>query len=494
MSMDQDKVYVKLKKHEWPDEKAAKRRKRWTIRVVVLAILLAFTMGWLFGLNNQKQPVLFDQSKYERLDAVIGKLNSVWYYGKDIDQLENWLVNNAIKGMLERSNDPYTDYMTAEEALDFEQSIDMGFVGIGVQFYALDGINVVERVFKNSPAEQSEVMPGDIIFKVDGTEVTDMPTAEIADLVKGEAGTIVTIEFLRGNEAIIKEITRGQVLNSAFGYTIDDVGIIELYQFGSSSHVEIEQYLKDMAVNDIHKLILDLRDNGGGYLEALMNIATFFLDEGDVVIQQIHKDGSIEQGKVKSKKKYENLEKIILLVNENTASASEVLAAAMQELTDTLIVGEQTFGKGSVQITHPFSDGSALKVTSAQWLTPNGQLIQDIGVTPDVEVKRHPVFYHDMSMMESGVKYQYDDVHEQIAYAQKALDFLGYQVDRMDGYASLDTMNMVEQFNLDFDIDALDVLTDVTYQVLHTEVLRRLYTHRNAVDIQLQKALELMRE
>lgn len=492
--MDQDKVYVKLSKHEWPDEKAAKRRKRWTIRVVVLTVLMAFIMGWLFGSNNQVQPQLFDQTKYARLDAIISKLSSVWYYGKDVDDIENWLINNAIKGMIEQNNDPYTDYMTAEEALSFEQGIDMNFVGIGVQFYALDGINVVERVFKNSPAEKSGVIPGDIIHKVEGIEVTNMPTGDIADLVKGEAGSIVSIEFIRGNEHLVIDIARGQVLHSAFGYTIDDVGVIELSQFGSSSHLEMDQYLSEMKDQGIKKLIIDLRDNGGGYLESLMKIANFFMDEGSVVIQQKYKDGSIEQGKLKSKIKYDNFEQIILLVNGNTASASEVLAAAMSELTDTLIVGEQTYGKGSVQITHPFSDGSALKVTSAQWLTPLGNLIQDIGVTPDVVIKRHPVFYQNSGIMEEDSYFEYDDVSEYISYAQKALDFLGYEVDRMDGYASLKTMAQVLEFKKDLGLNEDNRLDASTYQILHTEVLRRLYDSRIEMDNQLQKALELISE
>lgn len=494
-NMEKEKVYVKLKKHEWPDEIAKKRKNRWVFRIVGLAVLLAFTTGWLFGHNVPvNTPTTTQQNEYSRLDAVIGQLSSVWYYGKDIENIETWLLDNAIKGMIDLGEDPYTDYLTAEEVLSFEQSIDMGFVGIGVQFYVLDGLNIVERVFKNSPAERFGVLPGDIINIVEGVEVNGMPTDEIADLVKGEVGTIVTIEFIRANEPVVIEIERGEVRNSAYGEIIDDVGVIEIYQFGSTTHLEMKSYLDVMQEANIENLIIDMRDNGGGYLEALLNIASFFLDKDTVVIQQKYKDDSIEVGRVTQNNVYENFKEIVILVNGNTASASEVLTAALQEQADVTVVGETTYGKGSVQITRPFSDGSALKVTSAQWLTPNGNLIQDIGIEPDVPVKRHPVFYQEITVLDEEAEFGFDQVSETIEYAQKALDFIGYEVDRMDGYASAKTIEMINQFNSDLNLEVTNTLTSTTVQVLHTEILRVLHTQGNDVDIQLQVALGLFNE
>lgn len=493
--MEKEKVYVKLTKHQWPDEIAKKRRNRWTVRIVVLAVLLAFTTGWLFGHNSPSTTQNPQKGNdYTRLDSVIAQLSSIWYYGKDIENIESWLIDNAIKGMIDLNDDPYTDYLTSEEVLAFEQSIDMGFVGIGVQFYVLDQLNIVERVFKNSPAERFGVLPGDIIHAVDGIVVDGMPTDEIADLVKGEAGTIVTIEFIRANEPVVLEIERGAVFNSAYGEIINDVGLLEIYQFGSTTHLEIKTYLDEMKEKGINNLIIDMRDNGGGYLESLLKIASYFLEKDTTVIQQKYKDGRIELSKVTQDNVYENFTEIVLLVNKNTASASEVLAAALSELKKVQVVGETTFGKGSVQITRPFSDGSALKVTTAQWLTPNGNLIQDVGIQPDVPVKKHPVFYHELSILEEEATYTIDQVSPAIEYAQKALDFIGYPVDRMDGYASKSTINAIAQFNQDNDLKGNDSLTPTTLQVLHTEVLRVLHTKGNEVDIQLQVALGLFNE
>ena len=495
VNMEKEKVYVKLKKHEWPDEIAKKRMNRWVFRIVVLAVLLAFTTGWLFGNNVPvANPTPTQQNDYSRLDAVIGQLSSVWYYGKDIENIETWLLDNAIKGMIDLGGDPYTDYLTAEEVISFEQSIDMGFVGIGVQFYVLDGLNIVERVFKNSPAERFGVLPGDIINIVEGVEVNGMPTNEIADLVKGEVGTIVTIEFIRANEPIILEIERGEVRNSAYGEIINDVGVIEIYQFGSTTDLEMKSYLDDMRDANIENLIIDMRDNGGGYLESLLKIASFFLEKDTVVIQQKYKDDRIEIGRVTQDNVYDNFKKIVILVNGNTASASEVLTAALQEQADVTVVGETTYGKGSVQVTRPFSDGSALKVTTAQWLTPNGNLIQDIGIDPDIPVKRHPVFYQDVKMLEENEEVGLDQVSESMAYAQKALDFIGYDVDRMDGYTSAKTIETINQFNKDLNLKVTNTLDVTTLQVLNTEVLRVLHTKGNEIDTQLQVALGLFNE
>lgn len=493
--MEKEKVYVKLEKHEWPDEIAKKRKNRWVFRVVVLAVLLAFTTGWLFGHNVPvDNPIAPSQTKYTRLDAVISQLSSVWYYGKDVENLETWLLDNAINGMIDLNGDPYTSYFTAEENLEFEQSIDMGFVGIGVQFYVLDGLNIVEKVFKNSPAERFGVLPGDIIHRVDGVEVNGMPTDEIAALVKGEAGTTVSIEFIRANKPVTLNIERGEVRNSAYGEIIQDVGVIEIYQFGTTTHLEMKAYLDEMRDANIENLIIDMRDNGGGYLESLMNIASFFLEKGTVVIQQKYKDGKIEVGKVAQDNRYNNFKKIVVLVNGNTASASEVLTAALKEQAKVTVVGETTYGKGSVQITRPFSDGSALKVTTAQWLTPNGNLIQDVGIAPDVPVKRHPVFYQEIKALEEGEEIGVDQVSETLAYAQKALDFIGYKVDRMDGYASDKSIEIISQFQKDFNLKVTNTLTEEMLPLLNTEVLRVLHTKGRAIDIQLQVALGLFHE
>jgi carboxyl-terminal processing protease len=493
--MEEENVRIKLERHVWPDEKANRKRKKIFVTTVILAIVLSFGIGWLFGSFLQTPITVNNSGKYTRLDAIIETLSAQWYFGKDIENIETWLLNNAINGMIDLNGDIHTSYLTAEEVKQFNDSIDMGFVGIGVQYYmSADGYPVVERVFKNSPAEAFGVMPGDIIYIVDGVDVKGMETEEIASRVKGEEGTTVVIDFLRAGTVVRKEIIRGIVKNSAFGQILaGNVGYLEIYQFGSSTTQEVAGYLNDMKAKNVSKLVIDLRDNGGGYLNTLVGISSLLLPKDTVVIRQEYKDGSSEIGKTLGGQ-MTNFTDIVILVNGNTASASEVLTAALQEQAGIKVVGVKTYGKGTVQITRPFADGSALKFTTAQWMSPNGNAINGVGITPDYIVELHPVFYFDKVALEEGVTYGFDQVDESVELAQLALDFLGYTVNRTDGYFDQSTVDAIVKFRSDYSLEESERLDKKVLQVLSTEIIRYWFTNRANLDTQLQKALELINE
>jgi carboxyl-terminal processing protease len=493
--MEEENVRIKLERHVWPDERAMRKRKKIFVSTVIIAIVLSFGIGWLFGSFLQTPITVNNSGKYTRLDAIIETLSAQWYFGKDVESLEKWLLDNAINGMIDLNGDIHTKYMTPEEVRSFNDSIDMGFVGIGVQYYmSADGYPVVERVFKNSPAEAFGVMPGDIIYTVDGVDIKGFETEEIASRVKGKEGTTVVIEFLRAGTVVKKEIIRGLVKNSAFGQILSgNVGYLEIYQFGSSTTQEVVNYLNDMKAKNVTKLVIDLRDNGGGYLNTLIGISSLLLPKDTVVIRQEYKDGKSEIGKTLGGQ-MTNFTDIVILVNGNTASASEVLTAALQEQAGIKVVGVQTYGKGTVQITRPFADGSALKFTTAQWMSPNGKAIHGVGITPDYIVELHPVFYFDKIVLEEGVTYGLDQVDESVELAQVALDFLGYSVSRTDGYFDQSTVEAIVKFRSDYALEDSVRLDKKSLQVLSTEVIRYWFTNRSNLDTQLQKALELINE
>jgi carboxyl-terminal processing protease len=493
--MEEENVRIKLERHIWPDEKVNRKRKKIFVSTVIIAIVLSFGIGWLFGSFLQTPITINNSGKYTRLDAIVETLSAQWYFGKDVEDLETWLIDNAINGMIDLNGDIHTSYLTAEEVKQFNDSIDMGFVGIGVQYYmSADGYPVVERVFKNSPAEAFGVMPGDIIYIVDGVDVKGMETEEIASRVKGEEGTTVVIDFLRAGTIVRKEIVRGLVKNSAFGQILTgNIGYLEIYQFGSSTTQEVVNYLNDMKDKNVSKLVIDLRDNGGGYLNTLVGISSLLLPKDTVVIRQEYKDGSSEIGRTLGGQ-MTNFTDIVILVNGNTASASEVLTAALQEQAGIKVVGVKTYGKGTVQITRPFADGSALKFTTAQWMSPNGNAIDGVGITPDYIVELHPVFYFDKIVLDEGVTYGLDQVDESIELAQLALDFLGYAVNRTDGYFDQSTVDAIVQFRSDYALEESQSLDKKALQVLSTEVIRYWFTNRASLDTQLQKALELINE
>ena len=492
--MEEEKVVIHLEKHRWPDEVSALSRQRWTNRLLIVMVVVAFLSGWLISAQlNVATLTPVDNSRYARLDAIINTLSSTWFYGKDITNIEETLIERAIKGMIEENGDPYTEYFSPEEYLQFSNSITSNFVGIGVQIYNLDGVTVVEKVFRNSPAESFGVLPGDIIFKVDGTDVTGLEVSEIASKVRGERNTVVSIEFIRGNSTIVKDIVRDQIRSSAFGEMLDEeTAILEIYQFGSDTADQVKDYLDFFKDSNATKLIIDLRDNGGGFLDTLLKISSFFLDKDTLIIQQQLRDGRVEQGFVTTQSRYVNFEDIIILVNQNSASASEVLAAAMSEQGNFTLVGTTTFGKGTVQITRPFSDGSALKVTTAQWLSSEGNSIQDVGITPDVEVSLHPFFTTTRQLMSEEDFVNVDTVSDFVMIAQMALDFLDYNPGRMDGYFSTQTLDALNAYASDFSLESVDKLTPTIYRSLYTQVYREWYTNKRQLDPQLLKALELL--
>jgi carboxyl-terminal processing protease len=313
-------------------------------------------------------------------------------------------------------------------------------------------------------------------------------------MVRGERNTVVSIEFIRGNTNIVKDIVRDQIRSSAFGEMLNqDTAILEIYHFGADTADQVKVYLDFFKDSNAKKLIIDLRDNGGGFLDTLLKISAFFLDKDTLVIQQQLRDGRIEQGFVATQQRYTNFENIVVLVNQNSASASEVLAAALSERGNMKIVGVTSFGKGTVQITRPFSDGSALKVTTAQWLSPEGNSIQDTGITPDVEVFLHPFFTTTRQLMSEEDLVNVDTVSDFVKVAQMALDFLDYNPGRMDGYFSVQTLEALNAFASDSSLGSVEQLTPMIYRSLYTQVYREWYTNKRQLDPQLLKALELLK-
>lgn len=493
--MEEEKVIIHLEKHRWPDEVSALSRQKWINRFLIILVIVAFLSGWFVSTQlNVTTLTPVDDSRFARLDAIINTLSTTWFFGKDIENIDQTLIDRAIRGMIEQNGDPYTQFFTPEEFTQFTNSMNTNFVGIGVQIYNIEGITVVERVFRNSPAEAFGVVPGDIIHKVDGVDVTGMPTSDIAALVRGERNTVVSIEFIRGNTHIVKDIVRDQIRTSAHGEMLDaNTALLEINQFGADTADQVQQHLEFFSTSNARNLVIDLRDNGGGFLDTLITIAGFFLDQNTLVIQQQLRDGRIEQASVPNQTRFTNFENIVVLVNQNSASAAEVLAAALSEQGNIPLIGVTTFGKGTVQITRPFSDGSALKVTTAQWLTPKGNSIQDVGITPDYEVALHPFFTNPRLLMDEGESIAVDSVSEYVKIAQTALDFLGLNPGRMDGYFSTQTLTALNAYAASVNLESVTALTPAIYRSLYTSVYREWYANRLSLDPQLQKALSLLR-
>ena len=223
--MSEKKVRIPLKRYEWPDEKKQKRTRIIQVSILVISILLSVGFGYSLrsAFIDEKVVPVQTVSKLNRVEAIFDVLMNEWYFGRNQEDLETQLIEDAIDGMIDGTGDIHTSYMNAEEVTAFTEAINRNFVGIGVSYFDNNGTFIVERVFIGSPAESAGVLPGDIIKNVDGVSTTGLTSDELADRVRGEENTVVTIDFQRGEEIVTLDITRGVIRNTAFGRMIDNI-------------------------------------------------------------------------------------------------------------------------------------------------------------------------------------------------------------------------------------------------------------------------------
>ncbi len=307
------------------------------------------------------------------------------------------LIEGAKAGMVEALGDVYTVYMDAEKTSDFYNDLH-GNVGsgIGVEMGLRDGYVRVLRTLPDNPARKAGILAGDIIYKVDGEEVWDLPSDEIAQKVRGERGTEVTVTVVRDGEE--RDFTmKRETINNVSEYVEYDgkTAIITVTRFDNDTGKLIQQEAAKFADKGINKVILDLRSNGGGYVSAAQDLLSLWIDGKKILTQKSVHYGNTTTSAMSGKAILANI-KTIVLVNGTTASASEIVAGALQDYGKAKIMGEKTYGKGVVQTLLNLSNGATLKVTTAAWYTPNDRSINGEGITPDIEVERS---YDDINAM-----------------------------------------------------------------------------------------------
>jgi carboxyl-terminal processing protease len=301
----------------------------------------------------------------------------------------------AIKGMVESLGDPYTVFFPPEDAAIFKSEIAGNFEGIGLEVGVKDDMIVAVSPLKGSPAEKAGILPGDIIVSVNGESTEGRSVDQVVKTIRGKKGTKVTLTLIRDpkkppfDAVMVRDTISVPTVDTEARK--DGIFIIKLYSFSETSPDLFRSALQQFVVSGDHKLILDLRGNPGGYLDAAVDMASWFLPQGSVVVQEDY--GSGKKGDTYESKGYNIFNKnlqMIILTDGGSASASEILAGALHEHGIAKLVGTKTFGKGSVQELIPISSDTSLKVTVARWLTPNGLSISDHGIVPDVEVNLTP--------------------------------------------------------------------------------------------------------
>ncbi len=369
--------------------------KKITLGNAIIGGVVALVVGVLVGLGWHKYapnflPYLgFDAPAathdWSSLDEVYAEL--VTNYDGEID--ETALVEGAKKGLVEAVGDVYTAYMDADEAAEFNASLhgDSG-AGIGVEISLRDNYVRVIRTLPDNPARAAGMKAGDIIYKVDGEDVLGESLDSVSAKLRGQPGTKVKVTVIRDDTEKDFEITR-ETINNVSAYLDFDgsTAIITVTRFDNDTGTAVQKMVADeFKDKDVKKVILDLRNNTGGYVSAARDLLSLWIDNQDILIQKNRGKTTDIETTARGKAKLANIPTVVL-VNGSTASASEIVAGALKDYDKATILGETTFGKGVVQTLFDLPGGALLKITTAHWYTPKGISVSDNGITPDITVE-----------------------------------------------------------------------------------------------------------
>ena len=356
---------------------------------LVLAIIVSFAAGTrseeiyqiaapIFGIKVAKQPLDTEVMKeaYRQLAA---------NYDGDLDA--NKLSDGAARGMVKAVGDDYTTFLDKEEAAEFNKSLNGEVSGIGAEIGVRNLQPTVLRVLDDSPAKKAGLKTGDIFVAVNGTSVAGETASGVADKVTGEAGTTVKLTMRRGSESLDFSITRAQISDPSVRWSVsDDVGVLTISRFDDNTGSLARKAAKEFIDKGVKSVIVDLRNNGGGYLTAAQEVASLWLDSGKTVVTEKSRGQVTETVKASGNPTLKG-KKTIVLVNGSSASASEIVAGALKDYQAAILVGEKTFGKGTVQKVINLYDDRILKVTVARWYTPQDRNITKEGIQPNQTVK-----------------------------------------------------------------------------------------------------------
>ncbi|MCF7795748.1 S41 family peptidase [Patescibacteria group bacterium] len=379
-----------------------KKSKNYLKRYLIsLFFVLTFVAGWFIGLNNNDKNYSFikketpEDNKYSevfnydklhnKFNEIIAILNNKYISTSEINYEK--MLDGAVSGMVSALDDPYTLYFDEELTKSFEEGMSGTFSGIGAEVGIKDNLITIVSPLPDTPAKKSGILSGDVILKIDGEETYNMSLDHAVSKIRGEKGTDVNLTIYRDGEEIEIIVTRDIInIESVTFEKKEDIGIINLISFNDktiSAFNEIVENIKNDP--EINKIILDLRGNPGGYLQTSIDIASFWIENGIIVTE-------------KGKEDFRNVHTAfgnpvlkdyptVVLINQGSASASEIVAGALKDHKKAVLVGKQTFGKGSVQEYTYLNDNiTSLKITVAKWFTPSGINIDEEGISPDFEI------------------------------------------------------------------------------------------------------------
>lgn len=410
------------------------------------------------------------------------------YYDKDAAS-QQALIDGAIKGMVDVLKDPYSTYMDAEELANFEESLGSSFEGIGTEVMMENNRVTIVSPFKDSPAEKAGLKPKDQIISVDGENIEGLDLSKAVKKIRGPKGSKVKLEILRpgASETFTIVVIRDTIpLESVYSalYEVDGkkIGKIEIASFSENTAARFAEEYASLKRQGAKGIVIDVRGNPGGYLTAVVGIASSLVSDDKLILQVEDRDG--KRDKYKGARKGEILP-LAVLTDQGSASASEILAAALKD-AGYPIIGETTFGKGTVQVPKEMKDGASIKITIAKWLTPDGSWIHEKGVIPTKQVKQPEYFYASPIHAEQALTREMNGV--EVKNLQLILNGLGYTTTRNDGYFDEATATAVSSFQRDHSLKVTGVVDEATAQKLQEKLIEKIRNPEN--DLQLQAALK----
>jgi len=376
--------------------KAHPYRRHFLIYLILLLIISSFGAGLVIGGQAVRKNYLADSEKNIKKEGI--NLEIAWEAWEKLNEKfvgdlpqNDLMVYGMTKGLVEALEDPYTVFMEPQEAKQFKENLKGNFDGIGAEIGIRNDTLTIVSPLEGMPAEKAGIKPGDKILRIDEQETGELSLDEAVSNIRGKKGTNVklTIVSEEDNTPREVEITRGNIDVKSVKWEVkdDNIAYIRLNTFSEDTVKEFAQVAREIKESKAQKIVLDVRGNPGGYLGSAVDIGGFFLPIGSLVAREDFggKRSAIDYA-TKNNPVLDNYP-IVILINQGSASAAEILAGALNELKGAKLIGEKTFGKGSVQEFLSLSDGSTLKITVAQWLTPKGRVINKEGINPEIEVK-----------------------------------------------------------------------------------------------------------
>ena len=358
------------------------------ITSLIVIVIAVYTLGWAIGsgrltinINHGQNSQLPAQLDYSSVNQVYNDLKNQ-YNGK---LTTTQLLNGLKSGLAQATNDPYTEYFTPSQAQAFNNELQGTFSGIGAELGENSSNNIeIIAPLAGTPAANAGLQPKDIVTAINGKSTTGMSEDEAVSEIRGPAGTKVTLQILRGQDQLTFTITRSNITVPSVNYKIltDNIGYMQINQFSNDTSDLAQQAAQEFQQDKVKGVILDLRDNPGGLVDAAVNVSSLWLPEGEIIMQE--KTGStIDKTYTSTGNDILHGIPTVVLINAGSASASEITTGALHDNNAAYVIGEKSYGKGVVQQIDNLPDGAELKVTIASWYRPNGQDINHIGITPD---------------------------------------------------------------------------------------------------------------